>query len=39
MAVIAHFFQNAGRKILDVGLNLVFAWYEVTKYAPTNPHL
>lgn len=39
MAVITQFFQNAGRKILDRSFDLVFAWYEVTKFALTNPHL
>ena len=39
MAVITQLLQNAGRKILDRGFELVFAWYEATKYAPTNPHL
>jgi hypothetical protein len=39
MATIAQLLQNAGRKIFDRGLDLVSAWYEVTKYAPTNLHL
>jgi hypothetical protein len=39
MAIITQFLQNAGRRILDRSLDLVSAWYEVTKYAPTNPHL
>jgi hypothetical protein len=39
MALITQLFWNAGRKILDRGFDLVLAWYEVTKFAPTNPHL
>ena len=39
MALITRFFQNAGRKILDRSFDLVEAWYEATKFAPTNPHL
>lgn len=39
MAVITQFFRNAGRKILDRSFDLIFSWYEATKFAPTNPHL
>ena len=38
MAAIAQLLDNARRKIVDRGLDLVLAWYEVTKHAPTNPH-
>ena len=39
MAIVVQLFQNAGRKIVDRSFDLVFAWYEATKYAPTNLHL
>ena len=39
MTTITQLFRNAGRKILDRSLDLVSAWYEITKFAPTNPHL
>ena len=39
MATITQLFQNVRRSILARGFDLVLAWYEVTKFAPTNPHL
>ena len=39
MAIITQLFRNARRKILDRSFELVLAWYEATKFAPTNPHL
>lgn len=39
MAVITRFFRNAIRQIVERSFDLVFAWYEATKFAPTNLHL
>ena len=39
MTTIKQLFQNARRKILDHSFDLVLAWYGVTKFSPTNPHL
>jgi hypothetical protein len=39
MATIRQLLENARRKIFDASLGLVCAWYEATKFAPTNPHL
>ena len=39
MATISQLLRNASHKILDRSFDLILSWYEVTKFAPTNPHL
>jgi hypothetical protein len=39
MAAIPQLLRNARRKILSYSFKLILSWYEVTKFAPTNPHL
>jgi uncharacterized membrane protein YkgB len=36
MATITQSLENAGREILRYSLNLVFAWYEGTRFTPSN---
>lgn len=36
IATITQSLENAGREILRYSLNLVFAWYEGTKFTPSN---
>jgi len=36
MATIAQSLENVGREILRHSLNLICAWYEGTKFTPSN---